>query len=287
MEAIFNEHKPSYVFHAAAYKHVPMMEKNPKEAVITNVIGTRNLADLAIQFKIKKFVFISSDKAVNPTNIMGCSKRIAEMYVQSLAQISQGRTKFITTRFGNVLGSNGSVIQLFTEQIKNGGPVTVTHPEITRYFMTIPEACELALEAGMMGTGGEIFVFDMGRSIKIVDLAKKMIKLAGLEYNKDIKIDYTGLRLGEKLYEELLANKEITMPTHHKKILIGKTRRFDYYDVAKQINQLKQLTDTGTNMEIVKYMKLLVPEFISNNSKYSILDIDKPKTKVIVSNEFS
>ncbi len=270
MENVFNSFHPEIVFHAAAYKHVPMMENNPSESILTNVLGSKNLADLAVKYNVEKFVMVSTDKAVNPTNVMGASKRIAEIYTQSLGKTST--TKFITTRFGNVLGSNGSVIPRFRQQIENGGPVTITHPEITRFFMTIPEACQLVLEAGTSGNGGEIFIFDMGESVKIIDLAKKMIKLSGLELDKDIKIEITGLRPGEKLYEELLANEENTIPTHHKQILIAKVKEYEFTAVSEQIKKLVESFRTQNNREIVKQMKLLVPEFKSNNSIYEELD---------------
>lgn len=274
MEKLFAEYRPEYVFHAAAYKHVPMMEDNPIQAVRNNIVGTRIIADLAVKYGTKKFVMISTDKAVNPTNVMGCSKRICEIYCQSLNQAIldgkvKGETQFVTTRFGNVLGSNGSVIPLFKEQIKNGGPITVTHPDIIRYFMLIPEACKLVLEAGTMGKGGEIFVFDMGKPVKIVDLAKRMISLSGA---KNIEIKFTGLRHGEKLYEELLASQENTKPTHHPKIMIAKVRSYDY-EVAKQNeDELLQLTFTHDDMKIVGKMKDIVPEFKSKHSKYEVLD---------------
>ncbi|MCH2224934.1 MAG: polysaccharide biosynthesis protein [Crocinitomicaceae bacterium] len=269
MENLFDTFKPRYVFHAAAYKHVPLMESNPSEAVLTNVLGTRNLVDLAVKHDVHKFVMISTDKAVNPTNVMGASKRIAEIYAQSANEKSE--TKFITTRFGNVLGSNGSVIPLFQRQIENGGPITVTDERVTRFFMTIPEACQLVLEAGTMGDGGEIFVFDMGESVKIIDLAKKMIKLSGLELGKDIEIKVTGLRPGEKLYEELLAKEENTLATHHPQILKAKVRN----ESSKQIETIEELIrlfDDQNNMDIVTKMKVIVPEFISNNSDFEKLD---------------
>ncbi len=269
MHKLFETFKPDIVFHAAAYKHVPMMELNPSEAVHTNVKGTKILADLSLEFGVKKFIMISTDKAVNPTNVMGASKRIAEMYVQKLNE--QQITQFITTRFGNVLGSNGSVIPLFQKQIENGGPVTVTDERITRYFMTIPEACQLVLEAATMGKGGEIFVFEMGQSVKIADLAKKMIQLSGLEIGKDIELKYTGLRPGEKLYEELLANEENTIPTHHQKILIAKTR-IESDEQMKHIQTLVDLCILQDNTAIVTQMKYIVPEFISNNSEFQKLD---------------
>jgi FlaA1/EpsC-like NDP-sugar epimerase len=270
MRNVFKTFKPDIVFHAAAYKHVPMMENNPSESILNNILGTKNMADLSVEFGVQKFVFVSTDKAVNPTNVMGASKRIAEIYIQSLGKKSS--VKFITTRFGNVLGSNGSVIPRFKKQIETGGPVTITDPNITRYFMTIPEACQLVLEAGSMGKGGEIFVFDMGRSVKIVDLARKMIKLSGLEEGRDIKIVFTGLRPGEKLYEELLADSENTMPTHHSQILIGKVREYQYEEVSKVIEELIKLFDTQNNNKIVQCMKELVPEFKSNNSVFERLD---------------
>ena len=269
MQKLFQTFKPDIVFHAAAYKHVPMMELNPAEAVQTNVKGTKILADLSLAFGAKKFIMISTDKAVNPTNVMGASKRIAEMYVQKLNE--QHITQFITTRFGNVLGSNGSVIPLFQKQIENGGPVTVTDERITRFFMTIPEACKLVLEAATMGRGGEIFVFEMGQSVKIADLAKKMIQLSGLEIGKDIELIFTGLRPGEKLYEELLANEENTIPTHHQKILIAKTRT-ESDEQMKNIQTLVDLCIHQNNTAIVTQMKYIVPEFISNNSEYQKLD---------------
>ncbi|MBN2669097.1 MAG: polysaccharide biosynthesis protein [Bacteroidales bacterium] len=270
LEYIFERYKPSIVYHAAAYKHVPMMEKNPVEAISTNILGTKNLADLSKAYEVKKFVFVSTDKAVNPTNVMGASKRIAEIYIQSLNQIAS--TQFITTRFGNVLGSNGSVIPRFRKQIENGGPVTITHPEITRFFMTIPEACQLVLEAGAKGNGGEIFVFDMGKSVKIVDLAKKMIKLYGLNLGIDIQIQYTGLRPGEKLYEELLNIAENTIPTHHNKILKAKVREYQLDEITADILELIELAKGYDNYKMVGKMKAIVPEFISKNSSYETLD---------------
>ena len=274
MEEIFAESRPDYVFHAAAYKHVPMMENNPGESIRNNVDGTRIIADLSVKYGVKKFVMVSTDKAVNPTNVMGCSKRICEIYVQSLDKaIKDGKvkgvTQFVTTRFGNVLGSNGSVIPLFKEQIKHGGPVTVTHKDIVRYFMLIPEACELVLEAGTMGNGGEIFVFDMGNPVKIIDLAQRMIQLSGA---KNIEIQITGLRDGEKLYEEVLNEKENTRPTFHPKIKIAKVREYDYADACQQVNALVKASVTENDMEIVKRMKNMVPEFKSQHSIYEALD---------------
>ena len=270
MSNLFRSFTPQVVFHAAAYKHVPLMENNPSESILTNVMGTKILADLASEFNVEKFVMVSTDKAVNPTNVMGASKRIAEIYVQSLGKHS--RTKFVTTRFGNVLGSSGSVIPRFKKQIEEGGPITLTHPEITRFFMTIPEACQLVLEAGAMGKGGEIFVFDMGKSVKIIELARKMIKLSGLKEGKDIKIEITGLRPGEKLYEELLANKENSVETHHPQILIGKVVEYDFQFIREKINSLILLFDKQDNFEIVRMMKEIVPEFKSRNSEFEKLD---------------
>ena len=268
MERLYDYFMPNYVFHAAAYKHVPLMEDNPSEAIYTNILGTKNLVDLSISYAVKKFVMISTDKAVNPTNVMGASKRIAEIYAQSN---KSAKTKFITTRFGNVLGSNGSVIPLFKKQIEQGGPITITDKRVTRFFMTIPEACQLVLEACSMGNGGEIFVFDMGESVKIIDLAKKMIKLSGLIEGKDIEIKVTGLRPGEKLYEELLAKDENTIPTHHPKILIANVRESN--DAIKEkIEELISLYDMQNNQNIVKLMKEIVPEYISNNSEFTTLD---------------
>lgn len=270
MENLFRAFHPDIVFHAAAYKHVPLMEENPAEAIRTNVMGTKIIADLSIKFGVKKFVMISTDKAVNPTSVMGASKRIAEIYTQSTGTKSD--TSFITTRFGNVLGSNGSVIPVFKKQIENGGPLTVTHPEVTRYFMTIPEACQLVLEAGAMGKGGEIFIFDMGKSVKIVDLAKKMIKLSRLELGKDIQIKYVGLRPGEKLYEELLNDKENTLPTHHPRIMIARIREYDFPSIALEIQELIRLFETQDNEAIVKKLKRIIPEYISKNSVFEKLD---------------
>ena len=274
MEELFEEHRPDYVFHAAAYKHVPMMEDNPEESVRNNVDGTRVIADLAVKYGTRKFVMVSTDKAVNPTNVMGCSKRICEIYVQSLDQAIKdgkvsGRTQFVTTRFGNVLGSNGSVIPLFKEQIKRGGPVTVTHKDIIRFFMLIPEACKLVLEAGTMGNGGEIFVFDMGKPVRIVDLAERMIRLSGV---KGIEIRFTGLRDGEKLYEEVLNEEETTKPTFHPKIKIAQVRAYDYADANLRIDALVHACAVEGDMQIVKRMKEIVPEFKSQHSKYEVLD---------------
>jgi FlaA1/EpsC-like NDP-sugar epimerase len=283
MEHIFREFQPEYVFHAAAYKHVPMMEDNPSEAVMNNIYGTKVIADMSVQFGAKKFVMISTDKAVNPTNVMGCSKRICEIYVQSLdrklkleALEEQHRTgqkkeytQFVTTRFGNVLGSNGSVIPLFREQIKKGGPVTVTDERIVRFFMLIPEACKLVLEAGTKGNGGEIFVFDMGEPVKIADLAKRMIALS---HAKNVEIKYTGLREGEKLYEEVLNELEGTKPTFHEKIRIAQVREYEYDDVSKDIEELVDISKQFDNMATVRKMKMIVPEYKSNNSVYEAID---------------
>ena len=274
MESIFREHKPEYVFHAAAYKHVPMMEDDPAIAVQNNIYGTRVIADLAVKYGTKKFVMISTDKAVNPTNVMGCSKRICEIYCQSLNQAIQegkvqGVTQFVTTRFGNVLGSNGSVIPIFREQIQNGGPVTVTHPDIIRYFMLIPEACKLVLEAGTMGRGGEIFVFDMGKPVKIVDLAKRMIQLSGAT---NVEIKFTGLRDGEKLYEEVLSDKEGNLPTTNPKIMVAQVRKYDYETACENERRLMEVSETFDDMAIVKVMKEIVPEYRSRQSKYEVLD---------------
>ncbi len=270
MRRIMETFSPQIIYHAAAYKHVPMMENNPVEAVMTNVLGTKAIADLAVEFKAEKFVMVSTDKAVNPTSIMGATKRIAEIYTQSLN--SKNVTRFITTRFGNVLGSNGSVIPLFREQIEKGGPLTITDPEVTRFFMTIPEACQLVLEAGTMGHGGEIFIFDMGKSVKILDLAKKMIKLSRLTLGKDIQIKYTGLRPGEKLYEELLNNKENTLPTYHPQIMIAKVAESDLDLISNQVQELDSLLEGHDNIRIVKKMKEIVAEFKSQNSVYAKLD---------------
>lgn len=288
MEQLFKLFKPHYVYHAAAYKHVPLMEHSPAESVRTNVLGTKVVADLSVKYGVEKFVMISTDKAVNPTNVMGATKRIAEIYVQSLFHYQSNRhlvdheahenghvrqdTKFVTTRFGNVLGSNGSVIPRFKAQIERGGPITVTHPEITRYFMTIPEACRLVLEAGSMGKGGEIFIFDMGKSVRIVELAKKMIRLSGLIPNQDIAIEYSGLRPGEKLYEELLNASELTIPTHHEKIMVAKVREYAFLKVKEDVDELIHLSSGFNDRQVVIKMKELVPEFKSNNSIYEELD---------------
>ena len=288
MEYIFSSFRPEFVFHAAAYKHVPMMEDNPSEAVMNNIYGTKIIADLSVQYKVKKFVMISTDKAVNPTNVMGCSKRICEIYVQSLDRYLKlgaieswkkdmkktDYTQFVTTRFGNVLGSNGSVIPLFKEQIKNGGPVTVTDERIVRFFMLIPEACKLVLEAGTKGNGGEIFVFDMGAPVKIADLAKRMIALSGAH---NVEIKYTGLREGEKLYEEVLNEMEGTKPTFHEKIRIAQVREYDFNAVSKEIDDLVDIAKRFDDMATVRKMKEIVPEYKSNNSKYEILDAEIAK----------
>ena len=277
VESLFLRFQPQYVFHAAAYKHVPLMEENPCEAVHTNVYGTRNVADMAVKYNVDKFIMISTDKAVNPTNVMGASKRLAEIYVQSLSiaiskGLHPGKTRFITTRFGNVLGSNGSVIPRFREQLAKGGPLTVTHPDIIRYFMTIPEACRLVLEAAFMGKGNEIFVFDMGTPVKIVDLARRMIELAGLVPGEDIEIQYTGLRPGEKLYEELLATKENTLSTNNAKIYRAQVREYDYNDICSVMSPLIALAIKVDKMGTVQMMKGIVPEFKSKNSEYEVLD---------------
>ena len=277
LDYAFRTHRPQVVFHAAAYKHVPLMEDNPCEAVLVNVYGSRNVADFCLKYDVEKMVMVSTDKAVNPTNIMGCTKRLAEIYVQSLGLSMEqgktpGKTKFVTTRFGNVLGSNGSVIPRFREQITKGGPITVTHPEITRFFMTIPEACRLVMEAATMTDGNQIFVFDMGESVKIADLAKRMISLAGLVEGKDINIEYTGLRPGEKLYEEVLSNAENTIPTDHQRIHIAKVREYNYEDACEAVSKLEHLSRIVEIPEMVKYMKQIVPEFISKNSVYEQYD---------------
>ena len=273
MEQIFNTYKPKLVFHAAAYKHVPLMENNPYEAVCVNINGTKNVSSLAVKHGVNKFILISTDKAVNPTNVMGATKRIAELYVNCLQ--GKGQTKFITTRFGNVLGSNGSVIPLFKKQIEAGGPLTVTHKDITRYFMTIPEACQLVLEAATMGNGGEIFVFDMGQSVKIYDLAINMIILSGLRFPEDIDIKITGLRPGEKIYEELLADGENTKPTYHEKIMIAKSKKLNVIDIEEKINNLSSKNSKIQNLEIVSLIKDIIPEYVSNNSKFEVLDSGK------------
>ena len=270
MENVFKHFKPQIVYHAAAYKHVPLMEMNPSEAISTNVGGTKIVADLAVKYNIDKFVLVSTDKAVNPTSVMGASKRAAEIYTQAIGK--NNKTKFITTRFGNVLGSNGSVIPLFKKQIEKGGPITITHPNITRYFMTIPEACQLVLEAGCMGNGGEIYIFDMGESVKIIDLANKMIRLSGLTVGKDIEIVFTGLRPGEKLFEELLNNSENTIPTHNKQIMISKLQSTDLEQVKIEISKLIEMFYTQDNVKIVRQLKSIVPEYRSNNSIYESLD---------------
>jgi FlaA1/EpsC-like NDP-sugar epimerase len=270
MRRMMTHFRPQIVYHAAAYKHVPLMEQNPSVAVLTNVHGTRVMADLADEFGVEHFVLISTDKAVNPTNVMGATKRVAELYVQS--KDKQSNTAYTTTRFGNVLGSNGSVIPTFKKQIEQGGPVTVTHPDVTRFFMTIPEAARLVLEAGAMSRGGEIFAFDMGESVKVIDLAKNMIRLSGLELGKDIEIAITGLRPGEKLYEEVLNSAEDTVPTHHPKILRAKIRENDFSEINSKVNELIALFDSQNNMEMVRLLKQLVPEYISRNSEYESLD---------------
>ncbi|MEZ4798461.1 MAG: nucleoside-diphosphate sugar epimerase/dehydratase [Flavobacteriales bacterium] len=270
MRRMMDYFHPQLIFHAAAYKHVPLMESNPSEAVLVNVRGTKNLADLAVEFDVEKFVLISTDKAVNPTSVMGSTKRVAEIYVQSLNK--DAKTKFITTRFGNVLGSNGSVIPTFKKQIEAGGPITVTHESMTRFFMTIPEAVNLVLQAGAMGKGGEIFAFDMGESVKIIDLARNMIKLSGLEEGKDIEIKITGLRPGEKLFEEVLSDKENSLPTPHPKILIAKVREYAFQEISQEINELIQYFDQQNNELIVSKLKSIIPEYISNNSEFQKLD---------------
>ena len=277
LDYAFRKWRPQVVFHAAAYKHVPLMEENPCEAVLVNVAGTHFVADKCLEYDVEKMVMVSTDKAVNPTNVMGCTKRLAEIYVQSLGLALEnskvkGRTKFVTTRFGNVLGSNGSVIPRFREQIAKGGPVTVTHPEITRFFMTIPEACRLVMEAATMSTGNQIFVFDMGESVKIDDLARRMIRLAGFIPDEDIKVQYTGLRPGEKLYEEVLANNENTLPTSHTRIRIAKVREYDYDDALSYVNELERLSREVEIPQMVRLMKQVVPEFISQNSRFEELD---------------
>ncbi len=276
MQQLFHEYKPDILYHAAAYKHVPMMEANPSEALNTNVLGSKVIANLCVENRVKKMVFISTDKAVNPTNVMGASKRMSEIYIQSLNNYLQksglANTSFVTTRFGNVLGSNGSVIPFFTKQIAAGGPITVTHPEITRFFMTIPEACQLVLEAGAMGNGGEIFIFDMGKAVKVLDLAKKMIQLSGLEPGKDIDIVFTGLREGEKLYEELLNTQENTIATYHNKIMIARVAEYNFETVKDFVEGLQAIISRGDEMEIVSAIKKMIPEYISNFSRFEILD---------------
>jgi FlaA1/EpsC-like NDP-sugar epimerase len=277
LNEIFKDNRPQLVFHAAAYKHVPLMEHYPEESIHTNVLGTKNMADLSAFYQVEKFVFVSTDKAVNPTNVMGATKRAAEMYVQSFNEYLENNhtkfhTKFITTRFGNVLGSNGSVVPLFKKQLANGGPLTVTHPDITRYFMTIPEACQLVLEAGIMGNGGEVYVFDMGSPVKIVDLAKRMIELSGKKVGEDIEIQFTGLREGEKLYEELLNDHERVQITHHPKILIAQVNPNSYHKVRNQIELFTELIEKNNEYDLVRHLKVLVPEFISNSSRFETLD---------------
>lgn len=272
LEPIFQKYQFSMVYHAAAYKHVPLIEENPHEAILVNILGSKNLATLASKYKVNRFVMISTDKAVKPTNVMGASKRSAELFVQALQNTENNQTKFITTRFGNVLGSNGSVIPHFKKQIEKGGPVTITHPDIVRYFMTIPEACDLVLQAGTMGQGGEIFVFDMGEPVKILDLAKRMIKLSGFEPHVDIKIVYTGLRPGEKLYEELLSDDAKTLPTHNEKILISKDPNMEFHEIEKYTNHIIKAAIRREKVEVVQVLKEIVPEFKSNNSVYEVLD---------------
>ena len=277
LDYVFRTYRPQVVFHAAAYKHVPLMEENPCEAVLVNVVGSRNVADRCIRYGVEKMVMISTDKAVNPTNVMGCTKRLAEIYVQSLGQAIvsgriEGRTQFITTRFGNVLGSNGSVIPRFREQIEHGGPVTGTHPEIRRYFMTIPEACRLVMEAATIGRGNTIFVFDMGECVKIAELARRMIALAGFRVDQDIRIVYTGLRPGEKLYEEVLSNTENTLPTAHEKIRIAKVREYDYEEACRDVEELERLAREFDIPNVVRLMKRIVPEYHSQNSRFEVYD---------------
>ena len=277
LDFVFKMWRPQVVFHAAAYKHVPLMEENPCEAVLVNVAGSRNVADKCLEYGAEMMVMVSTDKAVNPTNIMGCTKRLAEIYVQSMGlaletDLLKGKTKFVTTRFGNVLGSNGSVIPRFREQIAKGGPVTVTHPDITRFFMTIPEACRLVMEAATMSSGNQIFVFDMGESVKIDDLARRMIQLAGFTPDVDVKVEYTGLRPGEKLYEEVLANTENTLPTNHTRIRIAKVREYDYEEAKDMVGELEHLSRIVDIPSMVRLMKQIVPEFISNNSRYQKYD---------------
>jgi FlaA1/EpsC-like NDP-sugar epimerase len=277
LNEIFKELSPQVVFHAAAYKHVPLMEHFPMESIHTNIIGTKNMADLAAFYQVEKFVFVSTDKAVNPTNVMGATKRAAEMYVQSLNEYlainhKKGHTKFITTRFGNVLGSNGSVVPIFKKQLANGGPLTVTHPDITRYFMTIPESCQLVLEAAIMGNGGEVYVFDMGSPVKIVDLARRMIELSGKKVGLDIDIQFTGLREGEKLYEELLNDHELVKITHHPKIKIAQVQPGSYHKVNNQLELFVELVEKQNDFDLVRHLKVVVPEFISNSSRFETLD---------------
>lgn len=272
LDALFERYKFSMVYHAAAYKHVPLVEENPHEAILTNILGSKNLSCLANKYKVNRFVMVSTDKAVNPTNVMGATKRAAELFVQSLQNIDGNTTKFITTRFGNVLGSNGSVIPLFKKQMENGGPITITHPDIVRYFMTIPEACELVLQAGTMGAGGEVFVFDMGQPVKIVDLARRMIKLSGFEPGVDMKIVYTGLRPGEKLYEELLSDNTKTLPTHNEKIMISRDPTMSYPEIDELVTRIVEAASDPDKVEVVKILKKIVPEFKSNNSVYEMLD---------------
>jgi FlaA1/EpsC-like NDP-sugar epimerase len=275
LKQVFEESRPAVVFHAAAYKHVPMMEAYPEQAIFTNVVGTKNVADLSCEFQVSTFVMVSTDKAVNPSNVMGASKRIAECYIKYLhVHKPSCTTRFITTRFGNVLGSNGSVVPRFTKQIEQGGPITITHPDIIRFFMTIPEACQLVLEAGAMGKGGEIFIFDMGEPVKILDLAKKMIRLAGFVPDKDIEIKFVGLRPGEKLYEELLTDSSKTLPTYHKKIMIATEGVDHVLAFDKHIEELVSLAETNQISEMVSKMKSMVPEYVSMNSKYEKLDLN-------------
>ncbi|MTI29345.1 UDP-N-acetylglucosamine 4,6-dehydratase family protein, partial [Xanthovirga aplysinae] len=274
MKEIFEAFQPELVFHAAAYKHVPTMENNPSEAVAVNVMGTKNLADLSVKFGVEKFVMVSTDKAVNPTNVMGATKRVAEIYTQSLDGVKNNNTRFVTTRFGNVLCSNGSVIPLFGKQLKAGGPLTVTDPEITRYFMTIPEACQLVLEAGAMGEGGEVFILDMGESVKIIDIAKKMIKLFDLQVGKDIDIKITGLRPGEKLHEELMTKKENTLSTHHPKIMKVRVRAYDLEPIQEVFQDLEYLLENRMAVDLVRKLKQIVPEYKSKNSVFEKLDVD-------------
>ncbi len=282
VKSLIEKTRPSFIFHAAAYKHVPLMEENPCEAITNNVKGTCILADLAVEYGVERFVMVSTDKAVNPTNVMGASKRTAEIYIQSLGRaISNGKlkgsTKFITTRFGNVLGSNGSVIPLFTRQIEQGGPITITHPDIIRYFMTIPEACALVLEAGTQGAGDEIFIFDMGKPVKIVDLAKRMVEMAGLTLGRDIELSFIGLRPGEKLYEELLACKENQLPTFNKRIFIAQVREYEFATVKSGIDELIMAAENRYRMKVVELMKKIIPEYISNNSEFEVFDKPTPQ----------